>query len=326
MKTIKFYFILFALIAVQGFCQKSGLIIPTNSKFQKVFAGGFFTEGPAVASNGDVYFSDQTFTSETNMEAGHIWRFSPKTGKTVIYRSPSGMSNGLEIDDKNNLIVCEGADYGGRRIVKTDLKTGKSRIIAAEYNGKSLNSPNDVAIDLKGQIYFTDPRYVGHEPVEQNCMGVYRINNDGSVNLLIENISMPNGIALSPNEDKLYVGCNDEGDRQNNPKNLLKGMYVAEYSILSSGDLNYVKKLIEFGNEAGPDGITIDSRGNLYVAVRDETNPFVGIYNPEGRLIDKINLPEVPSNVVFGKGKLKNVLYITAGGSLYKIKLNSEGR
>jgi gluconolactonase len=324
MRIINIFFVTLLFAAIQIVAQ-SYSIVPQSSEPQKIFDGGFFTEGPAVDSEGNVYFSDQTFTSETNMEAGHIWKYSPKTRKTIIFRSPSGMSNGLEIDKEDNLFVCEGADYGGRRIIKTDLKTGKSKIVTAKFKGKSFNSPNDLVVDSKGQIYFTDPRYVGNEPIEQSCNGVFKIGKNDEVKLLIENISMPNGIALSPDERKLYVGCNDEGDQYDNPKHLLEGMFVAEYNIASSGEVEFSKKLIEFKSDAGPDGITIDSKGNLYVAVRDEANPFIGIYNPEGDLIDKINLPEVPSNVTFGKGKWKNVLYITAGGNLYKIKLNSMG-
>lgn len=307
------------------YSQENKLIVPADSKIQKVFSGGFFTEGPAPSSNGDIYFTDLTFTSETNMEAGHIWKYSPSSGKTILYRSPSGMANGLFINPKDILFTCEGADYGGRRITKTDLKTGKSFIVAAMFNGKPFNSPNDLVIDSKGQIYFTDPRYAGHEPIEQNCMGVYKIDENGNVKLLIDNISMPNGIALSPDEKKLYVACNDESSPDDNSQNLLMGVFIAEYEISSSGEIKFIRKIIEFQNGAGPDGIMVDSEGNIYAAVRDEANPFVGIYNRDGSLIEKIKLPEVPSNITFGKNKWKNYLFVTAGGSLYKIKLNSSG-
>lgn len=305
--------------------QKTSSIIPVNAKVQKIFDGGFFTEGPAPTFDGNVYFSDITFTSQRPKERGHIWKYSSKTGRTIIYRSPSGMTNGLEVDNHNNLFACEGGDFGGRRITKTDSKTGKSQIIAAVYNGKPFNSPNDLVVDSKERIYFTDPRYVGSEQIEQSVMGVYRIESNGDVKLIIGDISMPNGIALSPKEDKLYVGCNDESDSQNNPKNLMKGMFVAEYQLSSTGEVKFIRKLVNYESDIGPDGLTVDSNGNLYVAVRDEQNPYIGIYNPDGKILATISMPEVPSNVAFGKGKEKNCLYITAGGSLYRIRLLSQG-
>lgn len=324
MKT-KYALLIFILSVSICYAQKNKIIVPANSKIQKVFNDGFFTEGPAPSSNGDIYFTDLTFTSETNMEAGHIWKYSPSSGNTILYRSPSGMANGLYINDKDILYTCEGADYGARRITKTDLKTGKSFIVTVLFNSKLFNSPNDLVIDSRGQIYFTDPRYAGHEPIEQHCMGVYKIDESGNVKLLIENISMPNGIALSPDEKKLFVVCNDENDPNDNPKKLLKGMFIAEYSISGDDGVSFNRKLIEFEKDAGPDGIAVDSEGNIYAAVRDEANPFIGIYDPDGKLIDKVKLPEVPSNITFGRSKWKNYLFITAGGSLYKIKLNAVG-
>lgn len=324
MKTI---LTLLIFILPVSFCysQKNKSIVSADSKIQKVFNGGFFTEGLAASSNGDIYFTDLTFTTETNMEAGHIWKYSPSSGKTILYRSPSGMANGLFINTKDILFACEGADYGGRRITKTDLKTGKSFIVTAMFNDKPFNSPNDIIVDSKGQIYFTDPRYAGYETIEQNCMGVYKIDENGNVKLLIDNISMPNGLALSPDEKKLYVACNDESGPNDNPENFLKGVFIAEYELSALGQTKFIRKIIEFDNGAGPDGIMADSRGNIYAAVRDEANPFVGIYNPEGSLIEKIKLPEVPSNITFGRNKWKNYLFVTAGGSLFKIKLNASG-
>ena len=107
-------------------------IVPPGAKLERIFAGGVvLTEGCAVAPDGMVYFSDITFSHASKdkrgiMEAGHIWKFDPKTMKTTIFRSPSGMSNGIKFDAEGNMIVAEGADYGGRRLIKTDMKTGKS--------------------------------------------------------------------------------------------------------------------------------------------------------------------------------------------------------
>src|SRR6266545_3919022 len=122
--------------------------VPDDAKLEKIFDGGLvLTEGVAVASDGMVYFSDITFTHVSRekklpVEAGHIWKLDPKTLKATIFRSPSGMSNGLKFDAEGNLLAAEGADFGGRRVTRTDMKTGKSYILAATFEGKPLNSPN----------------------------------------------------------------------------------------------------------------------------------------------------------------------------------------
>lgn len=154
-------------------------IVIQGSRVELIFDGAYFTEGPAVGPDGSVYFSDITVTDETDMEAGHIWRFDPATGQTSIFRSPSGMANGIIFDLGDRMIVAEGADFGGRRVTRTDMKTGRSEILAGLFNGRHFNAPNDLAIDEKGRIYFTDPRYLGHEPIEQPVQGVYRIDPDG---------------------------------------------------------------------------------------------------------------------------------------------------
>ncbi len=150
-------------------------IVPEGARLEKLFEGVVLTEGVAVAPDGMVYFSDITFSHATKddkgvIDAGHIWKFNPKTKKTTIFRSPSGMSNGIKFDAAGNMIICEGADYGGRRVIRTDMKTGKSYIIAGMYEGRPFNSPNDVTIDNKGRLYFSDPRYLGHEPIRRRCM------------------------------------------------------------------------------------------------------------------------------------------------------------
>jgi gluconolactonase len=297
-------------------------IISEDSKLIKLFDEGFFTEGPAYGPDGNVYFSDLTFTSETGMQAGIIWKYDLQTGTTSVYRSPSGMANGIAFDNSGNMIVCEGADFGGRKITSTDPSTGKAKILTALYNGVPYNSPNDLVIDSRNRIYFTDPRYSGYEKVEQPCFGVYRLDPDENVELIISDLLNPNGIAISPEANKLFVGCNFEGDYENG---ILRQTDINIYDLDENGKVSNKKLFIDYPGEFGPDGMTIDKDGNLYVALRDETNPGIYIYNPNAELIDKIPLPEVPSNVTFGKGKDKNYLFITAGGSLYKIKVLSEG-
>ena len=310
------------LLSTPLFSQPDYKITNEDSKLIQLFDGGFFTEGPAYGPDGNVYFSDLTFTSETNMQAGIIWKYDSQTGKTTVYRSPSGMANGIEFDSMGNMIVCEGADFGGRKITSTDLSTGKAKILTALYNGFPYNSPNDLVIDSRNRIYFTDPRYSGYEKIEQPCFGVYRLDPDGSVNLIIKDLLNPNGIAISPHEEMLYVGCNFEGDYENG---VAPQTDIFVYDLDKDGNVSNRKLFIDYPDEYGPDGMTVDKNGNLLVALIDESNPGIYIYNINAELIDKIALPEVPSNVTFGKNKDKNILFITAGGSLYKIKVLYEG-
>jgi len=287
-----------------------------------VFDKGFFTEGPAYGPDGNVYFSDQTFTQESGMIAGIIWKHDIRSGDNVVFRSPSGMSNGIEFDRNEDMIVCEGADFGGRKIIRTDMRTGISKIVAGLYNNKPFNSPNDLVIDTQNRIYITDPRYTGHEEITQPVFGVYRIDPSGEIVLLTGDIEMPNGLAISPDESHLYIGCNFEGDDK---KELDAQMCIYMFDLDASGNLSNKKKFIEYPDEYGPDGLTVDKYGNLYVALRDENNPGIYVYDPSGSLIQTIPLPEVPSNCTFGRGKDKNILFITAGKSLYKIKTITEG-
>lgn len=295
-------------------------IFPDDAIPVKLFSEGYFTEGLAQGPDDCIYFSDLTFTEGTEMLAGNIWKYNLKTDTAIIFRSPSGMSNGIKFNSKGEMIVCEGADFGGRRITITDFKTGKSRIAAGLFNNLPFNSPNDLTIDKAGNIYFTDPRYVGYEKIEQPIMGVYRIATDGVVHLFVSDILMPNGIAISPDQKVLYVGCNFEGNENTKPLMAIYKCQLDEKANVISNEI-----FINYPNESGPDGITVDTDGNIYVAVRDELNPKLKVFNDEGNEIDSISLPEIPSNLTFGKSAYSNILFITAGSSLYKIKTTAQG-
>ena len=121
------------------------------------------------------------------------------------------MSNGIKFDAHGDMIVAEGADFGGRRMTRTDMKTGKSYIIAGLYEGRPFNSPNDITIDKKGRIYFSDPRYMGYEGIDQPLVGVYRIDPDGSIHRIITDAGKANGVAVSPDQKTLYVVSNENG-------------------------------------------------------------------------------------------------------------------
>lgn len=318
-------------------------IVPPDAKLEKLFESNVLTEGVAVAPDGMVYFSEITFSNAARdakgvIEAGHIWRYDPATGKTTVFRSPSGMSNGIKFDAAGNMIVAEGADYGGRRVTRTDMKTGKSYIIAGMFEGRAFNSPNDITIDTKGRIYFSDPRYAGHEPIEQTLVGVYRVDPDGSIHRIISDAGKANGVCVSPDQKTLYVVSNENGAtaierlRRDDPQDpakittpLRKGlMALLAYDLAADGTAKYRKTLVDYSPYDGPDGLACDKDGNLYVAVRAENRPGICVYSPEGKELAYIPT-EVPTNVGFGRGRDANLLYITAGKSLYRIRLNREG-
>lgn len=302
-------------------------LFDADTRVEKIFDQGFFLEGPAMAPDGSVYFSDLTFTSESGMLAGRIWRYDPVNGQTTIFRSPSGMANGIIFDPAGQMIIAEGADYGGRRIIRTDLKSGNSTIVAGLYNCKPFNSPNDLTMDRAGRIYFSDPRYVGHEAVEQPVQGVYRIDPGGKVTLIIANAGKPNGIALSPDQKRLYVASMDDGGLGESTPWLPSqpGLQaLLAYPLDENGNPGAREVLIDFGDDSGPDGMTIDSEGNLYLA-RPAKTPGIYIYSASGEFRGMIALPESPSNVTFGTGQENHVLYITAGQGLYRFVTRANG-
>lgn len=305
-------------------------ILSPGSRLEKVFGEAFFTEGAAVAPDGTVYFSDITFTHRSGMQAGHIWKYDPKTSQTTIFRSPSGMSNGIKFDAQGRMVVAEGADFGGRRITRTDMKTGKSEILAGLYEGRPFNAPNDITIDEKGRIYFTDPRYVGHEPIDQPVMGVYRIDPDGSIHRILTDVGKPNGIVVSPDQKTLYVVSHDNGGtdlgRLGEGAKVLRGrMALLAYDLAPDGTTAFRKVLVDYSPQDGPDGLVVDVEGNLYVAVRDQTRPGIYVYSPEGKELAYIPTPHLPTNVGFARGKESKTLYITVETDLYRIKVRKDG-
>jgi gluconolactonase len=302
-----------AVLQAQDPVEGDTTIVLPGSQVELLFDGAFVTEGPAVAPDGTVFFSDITPTASTGMEAGHIWRYDPATGISMVFRSPSGMSNGIIFDDQGRMIVAEGADFGGRRVTRTDLKTGKSTILAGLYLGRTFNAPNDLALDEQGRIYFTDPRYFGHEPVEQPVEGVYRIDPDGSVSLLVTEIDKPNGILVSPDQRTLYVAAVGGTDQA-----------IFAFDLDLQGSASGGRTLIDFSPDPGPDGMAVDLDGNIYAARRAQPMGIY-VYSPEGQQLALIPTPEQPRNVTFGRGGTSRTLFLTAGRSLYMIEVKKEG-
>jgi len=338
----KLFAVLLAATISSNSLQAAEPIVPEGAELEKLFEGIVLTEGVAVAPDGMAYFSDITFSHQAveddgSIHAGHIWMFNPKTGQTKIFRSPSGMSNGIKFDAKGRMVVCEGADYGGRRVTRTDMKTGMSYIVAAMYEGRPLNSPNDVTFDEQGRMYFSDPRYLGYETLDQPVMGVYRVELDGSIHRIITDAGKPNGVCVSPDQKTLYVVSNDNGasgferlavknaEGKFDLPPLHKGrMALMAYDLHEDGTATFRKELADYYPQDGPDGLVCDADGNLYVAVRAEDRPGIIVYNPDGQELAYIKT-EVPTNVGFGRGEDANLLYITAGKSLYRIRLNRKG-
>ena len=328
-----YVFFLFSLMVVGelALARSADLdIIPNDAKLETLFTEGVLTEGVCSAPDGTIYFSDITFTIPSNMQAGHMMRYDPKTGKTTVFRSPSGMSNGIKFDAQGRMVVAEGADFGGRRIIRTDMTTGKSQILAGLYEGKPFNAPNDITIDEKGRIYFSDPRYVGHEPIDQGVMAVYRIDLDGSVHQIITDAGKPNGVALSPDQNTLYVVSNDNGNtdifRFEEGLPFRNGrMALMAYDLDSEGNATFRKTLIDYYPQDGPDGLVVDQEGNLYVAVRNVTRPGIYVYSPEGEELEYLPTKDLPTNVGFGRGAESRTLYITSGGKLQRIQINKRG-
>jgi gluconolactonase len=314
-------------LCAQDVATQGELIISPNSEVELLFDGAAgFTEGPAVAPNGMVYFSDITNTARRGLRPGHIWKYDPLTGETTIFRSPSGMANGIVFDEEGRMVVAEGADFGGRRVTRTDMSTGKSEILAGLYNGRSFNAPNDLAIDEAGRIYFTDPRYFGHEPIEQPTMGVYRIGLDGTVTLVVADAGKPNGILVSPDQRTLYVAAVDDGALGTLPEGM-RGFpgrqALLAYDLSEVGDASFRETLIDFSPHYGPDGMAIDVEGNLYLSRAGQ--PVIQVYDPDGLLLSEISTPRSVTNVTFGCGASSSTLFFTSGRSLYKIEVIKEG-
>jgi gluconolactonase len=281
-------------------------IVPAGAKLEKLWGEGEFTEGPACGPGFGIYFSDI---------GNRIMRYSPATGKITVYREPSGRANGLDFDPQGRLVAAEGANTGGNRRITITEKDGSVRVLAERWKGKQFNSPNDLTIDTKGRIYFTDPRYVGKEPREIDAESVYRIDPDGTVTQIITDVQKPNGIVLSQDMKTLYVADSNPGGNQ----------HLLAFALDKDGTIGPKKLLHDFGKDRGIDGMCVDIRGNIYGAAGD--GPTGGIYvfhHDDGEQLAFIPVPETPTNCVFGDHDHKS-LYITAGKSLYRIKLKVDG-
>jgi gluconolactonase len=328
------------LVAAENDKPTGKAIVEPNAKLELLFTRtanikGGLTEGPAGGPDGCIYFSD----IPVGADKGLIMKFDPRTMKTTVFCADSQKSNGLKFDARGTLIACEGSDQGGRRVAKYDIKTGKSETIVDRYKGKRFNAPNDLVIDTKGRIYFTDPRYLGDEPRELEHRSVYRIDTNGTVVEVTHDCEKPNGIALSPDEKTLYLIDHNNGTDKIDPDAAppKKGaMKIYAFSLGADGLIHGSRRtIVDFGEENGGDGMCIDEKGNIYIAARQLIRPGVLVVDPNGKEIAFIptgksqpgakNPVGIPSNVCFGVGDDSTTLYVTVDVSLYRIKCKVPG-
>lgn len=315
-------------------------IVAPDAKLELLFTRtapihGGLTEGPAVAPDGSIYFSDIPFGNDKGM----FLRFDPKTKKTIVFTDDSHKSNGLKFDTKGYLIACEGSDEGGRCVSRWDIESRTRTVIVDRYQGKRFNAPNDLIIDRRGRIYFTDPRYLGTESRELEHRAVYRIDPGDKVSEVTHALEKPNGLALSPDERTLYVADNNNGTDRIDPSAPAPkpgALKVYAFRLDADGRVKEPGKiLIDFGAESGCDGMTVDVSGNVYLAVRSLKRPGILVLDPEGKEVGYIPTgpsqpgskePKgIPSNCCFGIGAESKVLYVTVDVSLYRIPLKVEG-
>lgn len=276
-------------------------LIDPNISIVKLVGNLKFTEGPVWHAGGNyLLFSD--------IPANTIYKWTADE-KLETFRTPSNNSNGLTYDKEGNLIIAE---HGGRKIGKLS-PSGDYQPVVEKYKGIRFNSPNDVIVDSKGAIYFTDPPY-GRDKAAADTIGfngVYRYHK-GKVTLIADDLYRPNGLALSPDERTLYVANSDR------PKKYMK-YPVSKGGKVGKGGLFFNASILQ--GQGNPDGIKTDTEGNLYA-----TGPGgVLVFSAEGKHLGTIVFPESPANIAFGGSDMKT-LFVTARTSLYSVKVKIPGK
>lgn len=278
-----------------------------NAPVKQLATGFDWVEGP-------VWFGDANCLLFSDIPNNRILRWTPDTGIST-YRAPSNYTNGHTRDGQGRLISCE---HGTRRVTRTE-HDGSITVIADAFNGKRLNSPNDVVVKSDGTIWFSDPHYgiktnyEGFAAAEENPCVVYRANpGTGALDVMVDDMNCPNGLAFSPDESLLYVA--DTGRMFSTDPQHIKVYDCAADGRLSNG------RIFHTVTPGCADGIRVDTDGNVWSSAADG----VHCISPKGHLMGKILVPELVSNICFG-GRAKHELYITATTSIYRVTLNRQG-
>jgi sugar lactone lactonase YvrE len=276
-------------------------LLPENTMIEQVATGFGFTEGPVWCGN-YLLFSD---IPQNRIVKLRMLREGPEV---TTFRYPDGNANGNTMDGSQRLITCE---HSARRVTRTETD-GAIKVLAERFQGKRLNSPNDVVVRSDGSIYFTDPPYGLRDLTQWKELpfnGVYRIAPDGTLNLLVDDFDRPNGLAFSPDEKVLYV---DDTQR----------CHIRAFDVNPDGGIKNGRVLIDMASpEPGaPDGMKIDKLGNIYCT----GGGGFWIISPEGKCLAIVRPPELPANLAWGDADWRT-LYMTARTSVYRIRLNVAG-
>jgi gluconolactonase len=286
-------------------------LIVGSSRLNRLYAGCRWAEGP-------VWFNDLGCLLWSDIPNQRILRWSdkPLAGESVsVFRSPSNFANGHTRDTSGRLVSCE---HGTRRVTRTEID-GSVTVLADSFNGKRLNSPNDVIVHSGGSIWFTDPTYgimsdyEGYRAApEQPVRGVYRIDPSGSISLVADDFAQPNGLVFSPDETKLYIADSAFSHDPTAPRHIR--VFDVNGTKLTNG------RVFAHIDSGLPDGIRVDTDGNIWSSAGDGVHCFA----PDGTRLGKIFVPETVANLTFG-GPRRNRLFIAATSSLYEIYVAATG-
>ncbi|MFM0571823.1 SMP-30/gluconolactonase/LRE family protein [Paraburkholderia caledonica] len=285
------------------------LLLQPNASMDKLTGECLWAEGP-------VYFPATDLLIWSDIPNDRMLRWAPRMG-VGVYRAPSNYSNGNTRDREGRLVSCE---HGTRRVTRTE-HDGSITVIASHFEGKQLNSPNDVIVDSEGAIWFTDPDYgiisdyEGYRAdSEVGRCNVYRVSpGDTQVRLVSDDFVKPNGLAFSPDESKLYIADSAASHDDNAPR------HIRVFDVVSNGELRNGRVFVEMQSGV-PDGMRVDEHGNVWTSAEDG----VHCYAPDGALLGKILIPEVVANLTFG-GPRRNRLFITATSSVYALHVGVRG-
>ena len=267
-------------------------------------------------AEGPVWLGDTRSLVWSDIPNNRMLRWDEETGATSVFRKPSNYANGHTRDRQGRIVSCE---HGGRRISRTEYD-GTVTTVADSFQGKRLNSPNDLVVKSDGSIWFTDPTfgilgwYEGTKATPESPMNVYRVDASGAIELAIEGINQPNGLAFSPDEKILYIV-----ESRSVPRKILA------YDIVDGRKAVNGRVIIDAG-PGTPDGFRVDVDGNLWCGwgMGEAGLDGVHVFNPEGKRIGRIDLPERCANLCFG-GVHRNRLFMAASTSVYSLYVNTQG-